>query len=440
MTTFNKPIICALAAAALCTLTGARADVVKLVQDDALTGTISALNNERVTLTSTLTPTPIEIKADKITKINFAAQEKSHHQHTEQLTLSNGDILPCRVISMDDDSLHVSTWYAGNLQIPRHSIQSLQFGISANQVIYQGTDAPTEWSSHKGQWSYSSAKGYTCQGVGTLARQLEPTENLHINFDLAWVSNPNFTFRFCAENSKARTKQNAYEFSFNSAGIKLRRVLKNQTPSPLVNIPRKPHEISKQQINIDLLVNRALGEITLHIDAKMVGKWIDNAEATEGNYIILNDGSNQADSSSINNLVISNWSDGSQTRYQEKLSQGKEDILIDNEGDILSVQLKSITQTKANNRIIHLKPQHSDSGFTPVPEHRISTLIFAAQTDPPKHSPAHYSAQLVGGGTLQLNNPQLTDGKITIHHSILGPISIDITSVSSITVQPSASE
>jgi len=434
----NKPLIRALAAIALCTLTGAHADVVKLVQDDALTGTISALNNEGVTITSTLTPTPIEIKADKITKITFDSQQEARHQHTEQVTLANGDILPCRVTSMDDDSLLISTWYAGKLLIPRHSIQSLQFGISTNQVIYQGTDAPTEWTSHKGQWSYSNSKGYTCQGVGTLARQLEQTENLHINFDLTWQSNPNFTFRFCAENNKAHTKQNAYEFTFNSAGINLRRVLKNQTPSPLTSIARKPHEISKQQVNIDLLVNRALGEITLHIDGQMFGRWSDNAEATEGNYIILNDGSNQANGFHINNLVISNWMGGSQPRYQEKLSQGKEDIMIDSEGEILSGQLKSISQTKANNRIIHLKPRHS--GLIQVPEYRISTLIFAAQTDNPKHSPAHYNAQFVGGGTIQLKNPQLTDGKITIHHSILGPIRIDITSVSSITVQPSASE
>ena len=439
MTTSNYTLLGSLTAVALCSLSATHADVLHLAHDDTLTGTITGIDNQSVTLTSTLAQAPLKIKADKIKKITFDTQETIDSHHAEQVSLVNGDILPCQVISMDSDSLLVSTWYAGKLQIPRGSIQSLQFGIVKNKLIYQGTDKPSEWKSNIGKWSRLETKGYAIQGPGTLARKLAPAENLHINFDLAWEASPNFIFRFFADTEQARSKQNAYEFAFNSRGIKLQRVLKENAPAPLTSINLKPHEVEDQKINVDILVNRELGKITLHLDGVMAGTWVDSAGTTKGNYMILCNTSNEKTNTYVNNLVVHDWLNGSQPRYLETLSQGKDDILIDNEGDIISGHLVSISTKKTTPRIIKLQPHHTEKPIE-VPEPRVSSLIFAKSENAVSQVLQHYTAQLLGGGHIQLESPQLEDKTITLHHSILGTFSIDTGAISNITYQTPAPE
>ena len=76
---------------------------------------------------------------------------------------------PCQVLSLDDNQLKISTWYAGDFVIPRKQIESLQFGIRDQKIIYRGIDPVNDWSTHDGRWS-KSGNTYTCQGSGTLAR------------------------------------------------------------------------------------------------------------------------------------------------------------------------------------------------------------------------------------------------------------------------------
>ena len=169
----------------------------------------------------------------------------------------------------------------------------------------------------------------------------------------------------------------------------------------------------------------------------MVGTWPDSAETAEGKFIILSNGSNQNSSCYVNNLVVNNWLNGLLPRHQQTLSPGKEDIMIDSEGEVISGHLTSISQAKKSNRVINLELPHSKP--INVPEHRVSNLIFAKKESSPTTPTAPDSllqAKLTGGGTLHLESPLLDKGKITLQHSILGTITLDTSAVSSIIAQP----
>jgi len=421
------------------------ADVIQMDHGDQLTGIIKSLNEKEVSLLSQLSPTLLKVKSKSIQQITFDPQPQPATTHTELVTLSNGDILPCEVVSLDSQTLNITTWYAGNFSIPRHHVQTLQFGISQDQVIYQGTDAPSEWSTNEGQWTLTE-DGYSSEGPATLARKLDLQNHLHINFDLAWKDSPEIVFRFFAENAEAKKNQDCYEFAFNSAGMQIRRFLKKQRATPITSIDLQPHTINNQKINVDLRINRTSGKITLSLDGVERGSWIDSLEAVKGNYIIINNRNTRGKGCSLDNLRITQWTEGAQPRYQEKINQETLDILIDSEGEKISGDIVGIHTNDTGKRKINLKVKYTPKPLI-VPAHRISSLIFAKKTsqkDPPvdqPHPEPYFSAQIMGGGTLHLANPKLNQQHITTTHPILGNCTINTTVISRILyhkVQPPA--
>ncbi len=440
MTTFSKSTFRSLAQASslaavtslLCLSTNIYAETIELKNGDILSGDINSLDKDHVTLNSPLSGTPLEIKADSIGRIVFPGQAKDSPTHTERLTLSNNDVIPCKVLSMDDKNLHISTWYAGKFSIPRASIHSLQFGISENESIYKGLDNLAQWSKRDGKWTQSGRK-YSCRGAGSIARKLDLTKNVGFSFDLSWKEKPNFVFRFCAENDSAMTKQDTYELLFNSGGMQIRRFENSKQPgAPLADIPIKPHTISEQTLHIDLRVNRDSKLITLFINGKEEGTWPDPFAESKGNYIILNSRSSKDGTCIIDNFQVSSINDGSSPRHREKNIANKTDVLLDSEGEKISGKINSISQAEPNKRKVTFAANYSENPIQ-VPDRRISTLFFARSEKATPPSPATtFTAMLAENGAIQIENPILKNDQMICQHPILGSFSINIKALSHI--------
>jgi len=402
-----------------------QAETVELKNGDILSGDINSLDKDRVALNSPLASNALEIKTESIDRIVFPDQDKDTPTHTERLILTNSDVIPCNVISMDDKNLLISTWYAGKFSIPRTSIHSLQFGISEDESIYKGQDGLSQWSTREGNWTLSDSN-YSCRGAGTIARKLDLARNVRFNFDLSWKEKPNFVFRFCAENDASMTRQDTYELLFNSAGMQIRRFENSKQPGvPLADIPIKPHSVSEQSLHIDLRVNRGSKLITLFINGKEEGTWPDPFAESKGNYIILNSRSSKDGTCMISNLQVSSINDGSLPRHREKNITTKTDVLLDSEGEKISGSITSISEAEPNKRKITFAANYSANPIQ-VPDRRISTLFFAQSEKDVPPSPTTFTAMLAGNGAIQLENPILKNDQMLCQHPILGSFNINI--------------
>jgi len=264
--------------------------------------------------------------------------------------------------------------------------------------------------------------------------ELITLDNLRIKFTLNWKNMPNFVFRFCAENNNSTTEQNAYEFSFNSAGIQLNRRLNSRATSALTSIDLNPYDILNHELNVDIRVNRKIGKITLLLDGVERGSWMDPLDTANGNYILLNNRASQGLGCYIGNLSISEWGEGSRQKFESKLIQKKKDILIDTEDEVYQGHITAISKATPNKRTVGFEVEHAIAPLK-VPDRRISALIFAKLNDEDTQSDLHYTAQLVGGGIIQLGKPKLTEGKISFTHPILGTCTIDTTMIIRIITQ-----
>lgn len=408
----------------------ASADVIELSNGDLLTGTISALDKHSATIRSSVSTAPLEVRAAAVKRMTFSGAEKKARDHSERVTLVNGDVLPCQVISMDRAALRISTWYAGDFTIPRKDIRSLRFGLSPERTIYTGDDAPSAWDTKQGNWVYSKGT-YTSKSTGVLARKVAMPENVRIRFNFAWQDTPNFVFRFCAESDTATTKQDCYELTYNSAGMQISRYQGRSQHAPIANIGLKPHEVEDKKINIDIRVNRRLGTLTLYLDGKKIDTWPDTFDTAGGNFLVFNNRARNDNACIISGLTVGDWSAGSAERHRAKVAQSKMDVLIDSEGENISGSIGGISPGKADKRVIRFDVKHSDKPLL-VPDRRVSILYFGHSSAPEDHDKPVFTAHLRGHGALQLDQPQLKDGKIITRHPILGPCTLDPSVVANI--------
>ncbi|MFK7908999.1 MAG: hypothetical protein AB8F34_00195 [Akkermansiaceae bacterium] len=401
---------------------------IELKNGDTLSGKISAFTPETLTLASKVSYEPLQIDSNVIQSIVFDDNTKDVDVHGEKLTFSNGDTIPCKIISLDKENLKISTWFAGEFTVKRSQIRAIQFGVGEQQVIYNGKDELSDWTTREGSWSKLSDGTLSCRGSGVLARKFDLPTNLRIKYTLAWKGTPNFAFRFCGENKSATTKQNTYEYTFNNAGMQIRRYVgSSDSGAPLVNIPLKPTNFSGKNLKLDFHINRASGMVTLFVDGTKIGSWPDSFDQSTGNFIIFNNRSSK-NTVTLKGIVISDMNDGALPRHRESIDKSKSDVFLDSTGDIYSGTILSL-EKEGTKRVMKLKRDASSKPFK-VPENKISSLSFSQAEDLPDFEDGDFDAIFESSGQIQLSNPKFTDGFVEATHPILGKLNVDIKAIS----------
>ncbi len=409
----------------------ANAERVELLNSDTLTGTITSMTGDTTTLKSPISLSPLEINSSNIKRITFPDTPQRKSPHTEIITLVNGDLLPCSVTAMDKDKINFSTSYAGDFTVTTENIHSLSFGVSKEKILYSGGDPISDWHSSKGTWTLRDGV-YNAKKIGYIARKLDLPKNIRIRFDLAWRDTPNFAFRFCADHNSATTKQDSYELTFNSAGMRISRYEGTHDVVTLTTIGLKPNTVKNNKVSIDLRIDRSKGSITLYLNDHKVDTYFDSFKPTRGNFIIFNTRSNNSSACTLSNISVSELGKGASSRAISKKNPIKSDFFLDNEGNRITGNLVSITVNQDKSRTLQFKPEHASKPLM-IPGHRISALYFAEGKHDTEFPKSNFTLHLAHYGSLQLDQPQLANNKVIIRHPILGHCAIDTNVISSIT-------
>ena len=420
-------------------VSAAHGDSLETDHGDTISGTVESLEHGTIVFKSPMSPQALQIKASSLKHLTFPHTNKSGPKHSEVLTLINGDTLPCHVTSIDENHLSLTTGYAGSLNVDRSKIRSLRFGIISEEILFIGNEPPETWTHMEGDWTMTDDQAY--EGKGHLAQQLPLPDKVRYQYDLSWQSTPNFAFRFFAENNSAASKQNAYELIFNSEGMEIRRYPDN-TQSALRVISLSPADIQqgqkqKKSINIDLRADKSEGLISLYLDSTFIGTWHDTVRPTNGNYTIFHNRSDQKTNCVISNIAITSRIGSINSRFYDKdATLAKTDILTDSQGNNIPGKLTEIQSDDTNKRVVVFEEKHEQDSLEEislqVPEHRISTLLFAKEENPAPSAGFSHMLHLNNGGKLKINKPTITADQLTATHPILGPLNVSRTSIESL--------
>lgn len=404
------------------------ADRVTLDGDHQLTGQVTSVDAGQVTLVSELSAAPLVLQQAAVRAVTFAPPEAPPQPADQQLHLVNGDVIPCRVESMDERLVRVSTWFAGNLEVPRQHVAALHFNVTEPTLILATTDALRGWSESDAWTADETAQTLTSAGTGKISRQLDPglPARFIIRFRYQWQGNPGLRFYF-ADQLDAEGAVDRYFLTINAAGIELKRQSsRGATYSSLAQDPRRPNDVSPDGIDVELRVNREPREPLLHLllNGDLVGRFVDPfGNAPTGSALVLESTAGGNSNNTIGRLQVLEWAGDSSTRPKRPDDEPDKDAVCDRQGERFAGTAERIAPLDGRPVIVFHHPHAADPLHIPLDQ---AASLWLRQPQPPPAPPdAPLALTLAGNGSLQLADCRIDAQSATCTHPLLGPLTVD---------------
>ncbi|MCW1886504.1 hypothetical protein OKA04_17330 [Luteolibacter flavescens] len=404
----------------------ALADEVILSDDSRLNGTVTALSDSgQVLLQSDLAFEPFQVRADRLRRVVFTDTSPREDQHDCMLTLANGDQFPGDLSAIDDSSVTVRTDFAGELRIPRESVGTVQLGMRPRKIIYQGPESDAGWTIKNG-WRYDTNR-FAADSNGTVFREFDIPGSFAVKFRLTWRNAPNIQAYFACDSFETTGKANRYYIQLNSNGFELKRqdaIGNNGAFYSMASIPRDSPEQQKSAVEVELLVDRHVGEVHILLDGEEVGKYKDPAKTAPGGQgIMFRSLIGGDDMQTVSRIEVREW-DPSATRHgSEERGDTTRDVLITRSSDRGTGKILSMTNTGEGRSVQYKGPHHPEAVELPLDE--ISTMFFArpdgTESDAAK---TPLTLGLRGRGYLGVSGCTFNGDQIVAKHPLLGEMVI----------------
>jgi hypothetical protein len=208
-----------------------------------------------------------------------------------RLLLNDGSSLEGDLVSCDRSGLVLQTWYAGRLNIPRASLQSLVFIPRSPAVIdgITGLDGWTQGASsaavpgESGRWIFRNGAFYADRAA-SIARDVKLPDVAQIQFDLAWKGGLNLAVALYTDSllpvlltakEQGPNFGGFYSLRFQfSAFIDLWPIKKLEPLRPLGQL-YIPTLNTSDRLHVDLRVSKPEHKFALWLDGKEVKEWTD---------------------------------------------------------------------------------------------------------------------------------------------------------------------
>lgn len=422
------------AAALALTACLAHADEVALRDGSQLSGTITAIGGDgAVTLRSPLATEALEVKGEAVKRVRFSdtGTAVGSGSGETRVDLTNGDLLPCRPLSLEGDTLSVATTWAGDIRVPRSALHTISPGMRDGEVLYSGTGSLDGWTSDR--WATDSGD-FISQGPGRISREMKLPEQFSLRFQLAWKNLPNLQTDFCATLDEDGQPTSRYYLQMNSGGLEIRRQSEDGRISPpLATSPFRPDEFPDRRVTVEVRVDRTRSNIYLFLNGKAGVRAIDRArEPLPGNAIAFNSRNSGEANHRISNLEIRTWDANGARHRSEERGDPKTDALIDIEDERYSGRLEAIR--KGGKGLVFSFRSILDEAPLNVPADKVSTVFLA--NEPPVAAPRPLIVNLQGNGRLSIESCRFEGDHIEAKHPLLGPLVLKRTSVISIERTP----
>lgn len=397
-----------------------------------LTGEITGMDADgTILLVAPVSAKPLLIKGDQVIKVDFGVSDEKTLLPDQRLELTNGDILPVRVNSMDDGLLRVESPVFGQLAIPREAVSSLQLGIIAEKMIYSGPEDFSGWKRNEGgeqAWDHEEG-GFVAKGQGTLSRDVFLPEKFILRFSFAWRNHPNFQFGF-AEGTNAGAEK--YLMEFGGSGLALYRESAKRARTPIVLLARTPEQLAQRRMEVEIRGDRSRGLLELRIDGELEGRYTDPVQPIpDGTGISLVSRAARASEQTVSDIRILEWDDRGDRHRSEERGDGKSDSLIGRYGERFGGNLEGIRDT-AGAKVYLFKSDFQKEPLE-LPEEEVSTVFLSGET---KASTSDNEGGLIlnlrGNGSMRVSSCKFDGDFVKAEHPLLGALEFARSGIASI--------
>ena len=258
-----------------------------------------------------------------IAEIDFPPLKNAtaHPADSCRVFLASGDTLTGNLVACDHNALTLQTWYAGQLTLPRGSLQTLAFiprapaqfdGITSMDGWTQGSNSA--FAGETGNWVYRNGAFYASKPA-SIARNLNLPDVAEIQFDLAWKGSLNLAVALYTDSLQPillTAKERApdfggfYSLRFNdSTFIDMWPIKKIERLRPLGQL-FIPSLNNKDRLHVNLRVSKPQHKFALYLDDTPVKEW-DDPEGFIGEGTGVRFVQNAGSILKLSNLRVTEW-------------------------------------------------------------------------------------------------------------------------------------
>jgi hypothetical protein len=323
-------------------------DALRFTNKDLLHGSLLGIDKENgVRWQSPEAKEPIVFKTASLSEIRLDSRKPPANaaQQTHAVALTNSDELPGSIVSLDDKTLVLDTWYAGKLSIPRTMIKRITPLRSTGSAIFEGPTSLEGWSvGRQGggkSWSYRDG-ALIGTNYGMIGRDVKLPGVANIEFDVSWRGNPQLSV--CFYSDRTDSISNCYMLQVNSGYSYLQRYSRNGGSNNLGEVQLQ-NIMRKDKTRISLRTNKETKTIWLLVDGKVTKQWTDPGDwAGGGTSLVFN--CQPGALVKISNIKVTSW-DGKFEEPRGADAKAPEDMVKLENKDKVSGKLKSIADGKA---------------------------------------------------------------------------------------------
>jgi hypothetical protein len=391
-------------------------DVLGFVDGAALHGELARMDLKHgLTWAQPEARNPIHFRPAHIDFIRFAHARSVSMTPTCHLWFANGDDLYGAITSLDNERLGVSTWFGGPMIIPRAAVRAITLLAANYSVLYEGpydaggwmvvNNSPKSWTFHDG--------AFIGTGPGTLGRELNLTNSVTVEFDLAW------TGIFALDAGIYCDATGRLEFNSGSCVVTLtpRQISLNQVQNVgmLLNMAGTPLPgvEAQSRMHVAIECDKAQGTVSVFINHILAKTWKDCSFGSGTGVVFTQRYMLSNATLKLSHLKISQW-EGRSEPETASLATNTDAIYFINH-DRAAGKIESIQDGKAR---LTLGAMVLD-----IPLTRVTQMEFAtaqASTEPP--SPWQVRAHFPGGGSLSFQLEKWDDKAVSGQSAIFGSL------------------
>ena len=405
------------------------ADQLALGGGARLTGTVRSITEAGVVeLASELAPEPLLLQPGAVDRIEFSSTGAVPPPPPAVVELTNGDLLPATLETLDERQLTVVSPDAGRLVIPREALKSLQLGSQRHQALYAGPRNLDEWThgeSDAKNWVFERDR-LIANGPATASLTLPLPQQFILRLTLKWQPQqiPNFQV-FFADPLKAKGEScDRYYLQFGGAGVEIKREASHgKRFNTLVQFNRNPNLYPDHELRVELRVDRKAARLQLFLNGEPEGEFADPIPAVpDGSGISLVCNPPNGSSQEIRGLEILELDDARGRHHAEDRGDAQTDRLISREDDRWGGHLVDIRQTDAGQ--VFRFTGGARNGLLEIPAADVSAVFFAtkAETPPGPAQAPPFVLHLRWDGSMRVASCQFRDDAVAATHPLLGQL------------------
>ncbi len=418
-----------LALLSLCVLNHVAAeDQITMENQDLFIGKIIALKNDFIEFQSPHSAKPLKVLNKELVQLDFKSQDSGTLPKNSQiLHLHNGDQLPGEITLLNETHLHFHTWFADTLEVPRHLIDSIHFGVTPQKLISKGPKRISDWTQDQaGGWTLRNGALISSKS-SFIGKNLNLPRNFIFGAQIAWKNTPNLRIHICSDQLRPNEKEtsNSYLIAITRNGINVKRVMPKNAIGPsyqtLITHATNLLALPSKTIRLELRANRDTRTLHLYLNGHELEQGLDPAVPPTGTHVLFESLNTTRSNSRISKLALHEWDTSTQLLHLEPRESDKVDTLSVSEGDRFSGSITSF-QTQDSSPCFTVKSPLSPDPIH-IPLSHCSIIYFAkSQKNPPSDS--HYRLDLRTGGQLSLSNILLEQEELSASHPWLGKLQI----------------